>query len=1258
MIRYIPPFILQNTDENHYQGTLTAYVLLFDIADFTNISTVLQKEGKQGAEELSNFLDFAFNIPIEIVEKYGGFVTGFAGDAFCAIFTDTKSANIVSAVHSISNYIRENQICKTKLGEFNLHVRQTIGFGQVEWRIYQNDLQNEYVFGGHTIKEVAELSMQKADIIWTEPAAKSIGMEKFSPQGSGFILKAGQITDDTRLTEYHYKKDTDLKFCHSKYREVTIQNEIHTASFCFASLDKIAVNAQEDAVAELHRLLDKFGGFLNKLDDTDKGLVALMLFGLPYSEDKTLERICNFAMEAVEMLPDIALGISCGNVYAGRCGSSEINEYTALGYPLNVASRLMAKARVGEILTDTYLWQEMNSKYDFDYLGSLNMKGIDIPLRYYRLSRSSQDKSWHQENRFVGRKEEVASIRTLVSDSIQTKENSIIYVSGDAGIGKSRLVKEALAAFSTENCHVFKITCDAILQRPLEAVKQMIRDNFYYNPQLPVEAGIAMFRGLWIGLANNDIEMQRIESIIASFLNYEWKDSVWGKIQPENKPKQLMNAFIYFIERLTQIKPVLIYLDDAQWLDEESILYFQELSRSNIKPIIVISSCRYLDNGEKVDLGLSNYKRADLELCNLNDDGSIELIKIILRLENIPIETLNLIINQSMGNPLFLEQLTTYLMETGSLNDKGVIIKEIGHLSSFSISDIISSRIDRLTENVRICVFSASVLGMEFNVRVLSQMLKSEPFTELEIGVKNRIWKDLDKLTYIFSHILIKDIAYQRMISEKQEQLHKIAAEAMEIVFSEVQEENAEEIAYHFEKGNQLTKAAEYYNTSGCYFTDLYIFERAEKNFLKALQIREEAFGIMHPVCAISLNDLAEMEFHRGKYDQAEAYFLRALEIREKALGVDDIHTATSMNNLAGIYVYKGNYEKAESLHLKALEIREKILEPNDPNIVQSLNNLALLYYYQCKYDKAESLYLKAVNINDNIQDPDPSQTATALNNLAELYVSQCKYDLAEQLHERALQIKTREFGPEHPDIAISLNNLAILSVIGRKYDQAEKLFLRALEIIEKVLGPDHPENANTQNNLAEVYRQQGKYDLAESLILKSLELREKVLGPRHPDTAISLNNLAIVYFYRKMYDRAEPLFQRALEIREKVLGLDHPNTAQSLNNLARVYEAQGKFENVESLYLRALDINERYLGPDHLETAVTLDFLACLYSNQGKYEQAEPLFLKVLQIREKILGNNHPNTILEINTIIEFYNKKGEPGKASEYQARLDAED
>jgi tetratricopeptide (TPR) repeat protein/class 3 adenylate cyclase len=1242
MIRYIPPFILQNYEKKILTGSLKAYVLLLDIVDFTKTGTALQKEGKQGAEELSRFLDIAFGVPIEMVTKHSGFVSLFAGDAFCAIFPDAQADNIISVVNSISSFFQEHETHKTSFGEFAMKIRQTLSYGKVDWQIYVNELQNEYVFSGDALKELVELSSCKEDVAFSDAAVKNIGESHFEKLEAGYRLISQDITGVPKPLEFHYSQETIAKFINPKYSIEKPQNEIRSAAYCFANLEGIEADKREQAIETIQNLADKYGGFVNKYDDTDKGLIAIILFGIPKSEDKTLDRICAFSLETVENLPHVALGIAAGRVFAGYTGSGEVKEYTALGHSMNLAERLMSKARAGEVLADTNLWQEMQTHYDFDYLGSLNLKGIALPLRYYDLNRFSKDKTWHRESRFVGREEEVTNIRNWLDTSMEGQKNSIIYIFGDAGIGKSRLVKEVLAQYPSNAYHKFFITCDAILPKPLEAIKQIIRTYFYYNPQLPDDVGIGLFKSLWSSIAMGDKELQRIESIIASLLGYQWEGSTWSKLPPDEKPTQLRNAFLSFMEQLTWKNPVLIHLDDGQWLDLDSLEYLQDMSKKSISPIEIVVSCRYSENGEKTDLELISYKRTDLELSSLTDNSSVELIRTTLRLENVPEETSNLIIDRAMGNPFFIEQLTSYLMEIGGVNDKGVITGDINHFSTFSISDIISSRIDRLTENVRECMFGASVLGMQFNIEVLTRMLNHEIVRELELGEKNRIWKDLDELCYIFSHILIKDVVYQRMMSDKLQFLHQIAAEAMEIVFADNLNENAEEIAHHFDKGNQALKASKYYDKAGYLLKEKCDFTRSEINLQHAFQIRETILGEKHPDTAYTLNNLAMLYYAQGKYEQAEPLFTKALQIRETVLGQEDPDTAISLINLAIFYKDQDKFEQAEQYYLKALQIREKVLGTEHPETASGLSYLGNLYFMQGKFEQAESLYLRALKILEKVLSSENSDTAATLDNLAVLYKAQGKFEQAEQLFMRALDLNEKRVGTEHPSTASVLNNLADLYQYQGKYEKAEPLYLKAMEIREKVLGEEHPVVAFAINNLATISLSQGKFAQAEQLFLRALDKLEKLLGTENYNTAITLDNLAIVDYVQGKYEQAELHYWRALKIFEKICGKEHPDTEKTLCNLADLYRIQGKYEQAEPLFLEALQISEKVLGTEHYETATVLQRLATLYQSLGKYEQAEPLYLRALKIQEKVFGKQHRNTATTLQCLASLYQNQG----------------
>ncbi|MFA6647652.1 MAG: tetratricopeptide repeat protein [Candidatus Izemoplasmatales bacterium] len=1088
MIRYIPDFILRQYEKQQLAGSFDGYALLFDIADFTHIGTEFQKHGKEGVEELSKFLGFVFGEPIRIVKACGGFISLFAGDAFCAIFPDREKQDkgagggikiepILAAVQSIRDFFKELSSYHSSLGEFPLQVRQTVSYGEIHWQIFENELQNEYVFFGKPMRDMAELSALKEDLVFSATAVEKLGQEVFERRENiGFVFSDEDQNPHASLAEHSvapslvggsssvYTFTHQLlpyisgRFLNPKYHDAQPEPEFRSAAFCFANLDEVEQDNRVQAIAQIQHLADKFGGFVNKYDDTDKGLTALILFGLPRSEGKTLGRLCSFALEAIDAIPCLALGISCGSVFSGFTGNKEIKEYTALGAPVNLAARLMSKARAGEVLADNTLWQELHSVYDFGYLGSLSLKGIEQANRYYRLKRLAQQ-SQREEHRFVGRDEELRQIHDYVNKAIENRENILLYVNGDAGIGKSRLVSEALASYSIPNpgpaksCYKFFITCDAILHKPLEAIKQILRSHFYYNPALPIETATPMFRVLWNQIDPTDIEMQRIESFLASLLGFEWENSIWSMLPPEERRKQLKSAFVYFIRKLSQSKPILIHLDDGQWLDDESQSYFQALSESEISPVIFISPCRYLEDGSKAELHLIKHRRIDLDLDYLSEESSSILISSILRLRKVPPKTQELIYGRSMGNPLFLEQLSSYLLDTSSINDKGKLVKELGDINTFTIRDIIGGRIDCLKFRSRDCVYNASILGMRFNVQVLSHMLNNILDNQLEVLKSKRIWKEIDKLRFVFCHILIKDVVYNRMISDKVRGLHKLAAETLELIYYDVLDERAEEIGHHYEKADLRAQAADYYDKAGLWYQQNCCFRDSRRCFLTSLSIRIRHIGKYTMGTANTLNHLARLYHDTSHFKYAETLYIEAATIIARLRGEQHTSYAYVIANLGNLFFDMHQYDESLSYSKISLSIFEDQFGYNDSHCASSLMSIANVYCATNNVEHAIRIYDKIYRIYSDNPEVDAYETLSVLGNIAAASTKLGKYDIAENLYNKVLDGYDHIGLPAKLRVISTLNNLAIVYTLKGNYPKARSFYLLCLEMQIEYLG-------------------------------------------------------------------------------------------------------------------------------------------------------------------------------------------------------------
>lgn len=423
------------------------------------------------------------------------------------------------------------------------------------------------------------------------------------------------------------------------------------------------------------------------------------------------------------------------------------------------------------------------------------------------------------------------------------------------------------------------------------------------------------------------------------------------------------------------------------------------------------------------------------------------------------------------------------------------------------------------------------------------------------------------------------------------------------------------------ELASLLCKAADY-------LSDRAQYKQAEPLYERALLIRENALGPMHPEITDPLHHLGLLYREQGRYAEAKALYERALRIREQTLGLEHPQVAALLNDLADLYNSQRKYKEAELLYERTIYIQEQSLGLEHPQLAFSLHGLANLYVGQGMYTKAELLFQRAIHIRERMLGLEHPQLAYSLNDLADLYNDLGEYTKAELLFRQALIICERTLGPEHPQLAFSLNGLGEVYREQGKYGEAELLHRRALQIREQVLGPAHPRVTYSLHALADLYKEQGKYEEAELLYQRALRIREQIPGYEHPDIAYSLYKLANLYIEQQQYEKAEPLYKRALQVWQTTFGSDHFQMAYAFHGLANLYSRQEKYEQAELLYQRALHIWESIFGSSHFLVADVLHDFAKSQKLQDKDENARSMYQIALNIRKRVFGENHRKTL------------------------------
>jgi tetratricopeptide (TPR) repeat protein/class 3 adenylate cyclase len=1201
MLRHIPPFVLGKFEQGQYSGSFNGYVLLFGTDDFPIISNVFIGEGKRGAEELSRFLSEVVAKPIDLIEEAGGFVCQFSGESFYAVFPEADSACLHQLVEAIDHFFANHAPFVTRFGEYPVSIKQTVALGEVHWQIFCNRHQNEFIFYGEPFNELVRLHLNRGPLILSE-RAKSSWEEK-----EGFCRQKLDMAYDPKSSD---------SFLHPSFRLLNPGNAISSGGYCFINLANLESNRWEATIASIHDKLKDNGGYFHKLYFSDIGLTALVLFGLPKATETTSERMCRFALELIEQVPQISVGMSWGKAFSGLVGRENRQRYVVLGTSVVLAEHLLFRTHSKEVITDTFLKQEMQFYYQFEPAGTQTMTGIRLPVKYYRLKPVAKQNHHQQEGSFWGRSSELTWIKDKLYEAGQNSKNCIILIRGEAGMGKSKLCMELLSSFPDSEYNRFTIISNPDRHYPRDGIRQIVRNYFHYNPQMPKDEGLAMFRGEWAELAGSDPEMQRIESIIASLMGYTWKNSVWSILPEKGKARQLQNAFISFMQKMAKLKPIILHIDDLQWLDGDSKKLLEALIGKGVSPIHVIACLDSKSECQPQEMMLQMNEHLTLDLESLDSEACLGLLRSILQSPTVTESTSNSFIDLAAGNALYLEQFALYLKENQSLDESGNIKNKDAVLPASGIREIITKRIKLLKGTMLECLQYAAVLGNEFNVSVLKGMFQGEDvLPELKEGKKSGFWQDLNEMDYVFLHREIHTAAYHSIDAENRKQLHLKAAVELEKVFGKEKEslhKYAQAIALHYKMADEIEKATQHYLIEGLFLQETYEVERAKIAFQEGIALNRKFFGPESVGTVFFMEKLGSLFSNIGELDQAEEIFQRTLEIKKKRLGVEHLETAVTLNHLGNVFASQGELTEAESCFSLSAEIRKKLLGDEHQNTIRSVINLADIYHRKGKYEQSVALYTMSL---------DPRALAGGAQNLLNAEI---------------------------------LNHLGVLFCDQKNYEMAENYHTKALDFFQKLLGREHPKTVETITNLAKDYLYLKNHDQSEILLVEAISICERIYGVDNPVTANNIHNLGCVYLDTSNLPKTEVEFTRALEIRIKSLGLFDPVTLSSYNSIAMLYYKMGSLDKTENALQQSLIIARMILGNEHIDTAKIMFNLATVRIKLEKYTEAEPLYLEALVQYEKEYGLNHPDTKDTLKHVIRTYQYLKQPDKAAIYKNML----
>jgi len=357
-----------------------------------------------------------------------------------------------------------------------------------------------------------------------------------------------------------------------------------------------------------------------------------------------------------------------------------------------------------------------------------------------------------------------------------------------------------------------------------------------------------------------------------------------------------------------------------------------------------------------------------------------------------------------------------------------------------------------------------------------------------------------------------------------------------------------------------------------------------------------------------------------GLYEAAERQFRKALEISRTQTAADSPEVARILMSLSDALAGEGAYADAETAAREALTMYRRLMAGPCDEIAGCLNGLAIIRRSRGDSVEAEALYREALEMARAIHGDESEQAAIALNNLAILLGGRGQLAEAESMHREVLAIRRRVIGLDHPAIAFSLNSLATNLQQQQRFEEAEELYRECLALRERILGSEHPDVATTLSNLGLLLDSQRRYAEAIPLQERALTLRRGLLGPDHPDTAVSLNNLALSRFHQGDFATAEQLYRESLASLRRTFGEEHEYVARCLWNLADVLEARRDEAGMENALRQMLEVRLKLNGEHHLLVASIQSRLGLCLLRQDRPAEAEALLRKSVKIREDLL--------------------------------------
>jgi class 3 adenylate cyclase/predicted ATPase len=605
------------------------------------------------------------------------------------------------------------------------------------------------------------------------------------------------------------------------------------------------ISAYQTCVAET---VQRFGGFVAKY----MGDGVLVYLGYPQAHEDDAERAVRAGLELVQAVGGLKsgaplqtrVGIATGLVVVGDLiGSGAAQEQAVVGETPNIAARLQGVAQPNTVVIAESTRKLLGNLFDLQDLSALDLKGIGSPVRAWAVLRPASVESRFDAlhagglTELVGREEELETLLRRWSKA-KTGEGQVVLLSGEAGIGKSRLTAALLEGLANEPHTRLRYFCSP--QHTDSALYPIIG-------QMERAAGLAHGDTAQVKLDKLDAVLAetstRIEdvAIFAEMLSLP-NDGRYPAIAltPEQRRQRTLEALTKQLAGLASQNPVLMIFEDAHWVDPTSLEVFgRTVDQIKTLPVLLIVTFR-----PEFDAPWAG--RSHVTSLALNRLGEREAAAIIARIigdNDFPADVTAEIVERTDGIPLFVEEMTKAVLEAeseGAATQTAAAIPPSVLAVPASLQASLMARLDRLGPAKEVAQIGAAI-GREFSHALLSAVV-SKPEAEFAPALDRLLAAGLlfrqgapPHATYLFKHALVQDVAYGTLLREPRRALHTRIADVLESQFAEIAESQPELLARHYTEAGVTEKAARLWGKAGNRSLARSAFKEAAEQLTRAI---------------------------------------------------------------------------------------------------------------------------------------------------------------------------------------------------------------------------------------------------------------------------------------------------------------------------------------------------------------------------------------------------------------------------------------